>query len=260
MSLRKYFSLVFTAFFIFSLGFISSTLFAPKKVNNQNTSNLNQESSSQGQIKSYSTSQNHDQSQVLVKRVIDGDTIEIEGGQKIRYIGIDTPETVNPQKPVQCFGKEASLKNKEIVEGKLVSLEKDISETDKYNRLLRYVFAGDVFVNDYLVKEGFAKSSTFPPDVKYQQQFQDSEKHARENNLGLWADCQNISQNVSQTNLESQNGQCQIKGNISSSGEKIYHIPGQRYYDKTQIDTSRNEQWFCTEEEAISAGFRKSKV
>src|SRR3990167_3408922 len=77
---------------------------------------------------------------VLVTRVIDGDTIEIEGGQKVRYIGIDTPETVDPRKPVQCFGVEASNKNKELVSGKRDRLEKDVSETDKYGRLLRYIY------------------------------------------------------------------------------------------------------------------------
>src|SRR4030042_2567140 len=80
---------------------------------------------------------------ILVTRVIDGDTIEIEGGQKVRYIGIDTPEKVDPRPSVQCYGKEAAAKNKELVEGKRVRLEKDVSETDKYGRLLRYVFVGD---------------------------------------------------------------------------------------------------------------------
>lgn len=267
MSPKKYIPLVFVAFIIFSLGFASSTLFAPKKVIDQNKNNLNQESPTQGQIKSYSTSQNlnesqnQDQSQVLVKRVVDGDTIEIEGGQKIRYIGIDTPETIHPDKPVQCFGIEASLKNKEMVEGKLVRLEKDVSETDKYGRLLRYVYIGDTLINDFLVRQGFANSSTYPPDIKYHDQFHKAEEEARGNNRGLWSNCPSGTKQQSTTPNQSSipNG-CSIKGNISSSGEKIYHMPGQRYYDKTQIDTSRGEQWFCAEEEAVSAGFRKSKV
>ncbi len=98
-----------------------------------------------------------------VIRVIDGDTIKIEGDKVIRYIGIDTPETVHPSKPVQCYGKEASDKNKELVEGKEVKLEKDVSETDKYGRLLRYIWLGDMLVNEYLVREGYAQSSTYPP-------------------------------------------------------------------------------------------------
>ena len=125
----------------------------------------------------------------LVTRVIDGDTIEIEGGKKVRYIGIDTPETVDPRKPVQCFGVEAFNKNKELVERKRIRLEKDISETDKYGRLLRYVYVDGIFVNDYLVRQGYAYAYTYPPDVKYSEQFIQAQKEARENNRGLWKDC-----------------------------------------------------------------------
>ncbi|PIP57418.1 nuclease, partial [Candidatus Woesebacteria bacterium CG22_combo_CG10-13_8_21_14_all_39_10] len=106
-----------------------------------------------------------------VTRVVDGDTIEIEGGEKVRYLGIDTPETVDPRKPVQCFGIEASKKNKELVEGKTVRLEKDITDRDRYSRLLRYVWVDDIFVNLELVKQGFASSYAYPPDIKYQEEF-----------------------------------------------------------------------------------------
>jgi endonuclease YncB( thermonuclease family) len=127
-----------------------------------------------------------------VARVVDGDTIELETGEKVRYIGMDTPETVKPNTPIQCFGKEASVKNKELVEGKMVRLEKDVSETDRYGRLLRYVYAGDIFVNDYLVRQGYAKSSTYPPDVKYQNQFKLAETEARNNYRGLWGLCKDL--------------------------------------------------------------------
>lgn len=126
---------------------------------------------------------------IKVTKVVDGDTIELEGGQKVRYIGIDTPETVDPNKKVQCYGKEASDKNKSLVEGKEVKLVKDVSETDKYGRLLRYVYVGDTFVNDYLVRQGYANASSYPPDVKYQDQFTKAEKEARDNNRGLWNSC-----------------------------------------------------------------------
>lgn len=125
----------------------------------------------------------------LVIKVVDGDTIEIEGGYKLRYIGIDTLETVDPRRSVGCFGKEASAKNKELVLGQKVRLEKDVSETDKYGRLLRYVYIGDIFVNKYLVEEGFAKASSYPPDIKYQDIFRAAEKTARESNKGLWSAC-----------------------------------------------------------------------
>lgn len=132
---------------------------------------------------------NADGQVVKVVRVVDGDTIEIEGGQKVRYIGIDTPETVDPRRPVACFGKEASDENKKLVEGKQVRLEKDVSETDKYGRLLRYVYVGDIFVNDYLVRHGYAQVSTYPPDVKFTEQFLEAERDARENQRGLWKKC-----------------------------------------------------------------------
>ncbi len=127
--------------------------------------------------------------EVKVTRVIDGDTVELESGQHVRYIGIDTPETVDPRKPVQCFGEEASKKNKELVEGKTVRLEKDVSDKDQYGRLLRYVWVGESMVNLELVKQGFAHSYTYPPDVKYQEKILKAEKEAREGKLGLWASC-----------------------------------------------------------------------
>jgi endonuclease YncB( thermonuclease family) len=126
---------------------------------------------------------------VRVKRVVDGDTIEIESGEKVRYIGMNTPETVKKNSPVECFGKEASAKNRELVEGKLVRMEKDVSETDRYGRLLRFVYLEDgTLVNDELVREGYARVSTFPPDVKLAEQFKFAEREARENHRGLWAD------------------------------------------------------------------------
>jgi len=126
---------------------------------------------------------------VKVVKVIDGDTIEIEDGQKVRYIGIDTPETVDPRRTVACFGKEASEKNRELIEGKTVRLEKDVSEKDKYGRLLRYVYVDDMFINEYLLSQGYAKISTFPPDVRYVELFLAAESQAREKNLGLWKKC-----------------------------------------------------------------------
>lgn len=198
---------------------------------------------------------------VKVSRVIDGDTIEIEGGQKIRYIGIDTPETVDPRTTLQCFGREASEKHREMVEGENVILEKDISETDKYGRLLRYVYLPDsnsgIFINDYLVRNGYAHASSYPPDVKYQDQLRSAQQEAQSENRGLWSACS--SQKQSTSAIYNKEG-CAVKGNIASSGEKIYHMPGQKYYDKTVIDQLRGERYFCTEQEAISASWRKSKL
>lgn len=189
----------------------------------------------------------------LITRVVDGDTIELESGEKVRYIGVNTPETVDPNQPTQCFGPESSKRNKELVEGKKVKLEKDVSDKDKYGRLLRYVYLTDgTFVNLVLVREGYANVATYPPDVKFQNQFLQAEKEASDKNLGLWSKCNNLSQTTS--------NQCKIKGNISSSGEKIYHLPSQKYYDSTVIDESKGEKWFCSEDEAVKAGWRKSKI
>jgi micrococcal nuclease len=133
---------------------------------------------------------------VKVVRVIDGDTIVLEGGSVLRYIGVDTPETSHPRKGYECFGQEASKFNHELVEGKHVRLEKDVSETDRYNRLLRYVWIEDeesehngVFINDYLVSQGYATAVSYPPDIAYQLQFIESQRKAREGNVGLWSAC-----------------------------------------------------------------------
>lgn len=124
-----------------------------------------------------------------VSRVIDGDTIVLSDGRQVRYIGIDTPETKDPRRPVGCFGEEAYQKNKELVEGKTINLVKDVSETDQFGRLLRYVYVGEIFVNEYLVREGFARISTYPPDVAHQEEFLSAQKQAQENSKGLWKIC-----------------------------------------------------------------------
>ena len=116
--------------------------------------------------------------------MIDGDTITIEGGYRVRYIGIDTPE-VYPA--VEAFGIEAWQANRRLVEGKEVRLERDVSETDKYGRLLRYVYVDGVFVNAELVKQGLARVRAYPPDTKYQAHLDKMEAEAREAGRGMWA-------------------------------------------------------------------------
>jgi micrococcal nuclease len=126
---------------------------------------------------------------VTVARVVDGDTIVLEDKRKLRYIGINSPESVDPRRPVQCFGEEASEYNKSLVEGQTVRLEKDVSETDKYGRLLRYVYINDQMVNELLVSQGYAHASSYPPDVKHQKQLKQAENDARMNKRGLWEKC-----------------------------------------------------------------------
>lgn len=125
------------------------------------------------------------ESQVRVVRVVDGDTIEIAGGAHVRYIGMDTPETY-PE--VEFYGPEAKAKNIELVEGKLVTLEKDVSDTDRYGRLLRYVYVDGVFVNGELVRLGYAEAVSYPPDTRYQWQLEQLEKEAKAAKLGIWGE------------------------------------------------------------------------
>ena len=128
-----------------------------------------------------------------VVKVVDGDTIDVNIDGKIerlRLIGIDTPETVDPRKSVQCFGKEASNKAKELLSGQLVSLEADESqgERDKYKRLLRYVFlVNGTNFNLYMISEGFAHEYTYDQPYKYQSEFKQAEIEARNNSKGLWS-------------------------------------------------------------------------
>jgi micrococcal nuclease len=126
-----------------------------------------------------------------VVNVIDGDTIDvfIQGRvYRVRYIGIDTPETVHPTRGVEPYGIEASNRNKELVAGKTVYLEKDVSEVDRYGRLLRYVWLEDEkMVNALLVAEGFAQVATYPPDVKYVERFLVLQSQAKAAGLGLWS-------------------------------------------------------------------------
>src|SRR3989338_3179438 len=130
-----------------------------------------------------------------VVHVVDGDTIQVDiNGSKetIRLIGVDTPEVVDPRKPVQCFGREASNKTKEILIGKKVRLESDPTQSnrDKYQRLLRYVFLEDgTLFNKLLIEQGYAHEYTYQSNsYRYQLEFKTAEKDARENKRGLWAE------------------------------------------------------------------------
>ncbi|HEX9007685.1 MAG TPA: thermonuclease family protein [Patescibacteria group bacterium] len=130
-----------------------------------------------------------DRVDVKVTRVVDGDTFEIQGGKKVRYIGINTPELGDSRTPVQCFAKEAKVENIKIIEGKTVTLVRDISDKDKYGRLLRYVYVGDIFVNEKLVRDGYAQAATYPPDIKFEDVFKQAQKFASSEKLGLWSKC-----------------------------------------------------------------------
>jgi len=128
---------------------------------------------------------------VQVVRVIDGDTIQVcciaRKREKVRYIGINTPETKHPTKGVEYYGKEAAKANRKLVEDKTVILTFDVEQRDRYGRLLAYVFLEDgTFVNAWLVEHGFAQVMTVPPNVKHQELFLKLQREARDNGRGLW--------------------------------------------------------------------------
>lgn len=204
-----------------------------------------------------------------VVKVVDGDTIDvsIDGKtQRIRLIGINTPETVDPRMPVECFGRESSNKAKALLNGMKVYLEADATqgELDKYNRLLRYVFLEDGSdFNLLMIKEGYAYEYTYNLPYKYQSEYKEAQKEAEKAKSGLWGNmCNGLLEIVATTSISAQGSSststCTIKGNISSTKEKIYHMIGCGSYNKTTIDESKGERWFCIEKEALDAGWRKA--
>lgn len=223
----------------------------------------------------------------VVTKIVDGDTIhvEIDGvDYVVRYIGVDSPETG------AAFAQNASDLNTKLVEGKTVTLIKDVSETDRFDRLLRYVFVDNLFVNYEMVARGFAIAGTWKPDVACDEVFRSAQANAKSNQSGMWAvsvatatetmakvptatiakvptativiepTMVPVNTTTCSQGCTTPPPGCDIKGNINNEGEKIYHMPGQRYYDKTKISPEKGERWFCTENEAIKNGWRKSKV
>ena len=117
----------------------------------------------------------------IVTRILDGDTIDVDingTSYRIRYIGVNTPERDEP-----CYS-DASTANTQVVAGKTVRLVKDTSETDRYGRLLRYVYVGDTFVNEKLVRDGWAEAREYPPDTQFADHFEQLESEARQANRG----------------------------------------------------------------------------
>ncbi len=170
--------------------------------------------------------------EATVVKVVDGDTIDVKIGgiiHRVRYIGIDTPETVAPNQTVEPFGPEASAKNKELVAGKVVRLEKDVSETDKYDRLLRYVYIGDLFVNAELVRLGYAQAVAYPPDTKYQSLLVSMENEAKAAHRGMW-----------------------VGKYIGSKLSNKYHLPSCSWAVKI---TSDNAIWFYSVADAKVQGY-----
>ena len=134
-------------------------------------------------------------SRARVVRVVDGDTILVSVGgrdERVRFIGVDTPETVKPNTPVQCFGKKASAYNHGLLDGRVVRLVTDAEHRDRYGRLLAYVYRADdgLFVNAELVRRGYATTLTIPPNVRYADRFRTLAAAARSAGRGLWSACE----------------------------------------------------------------------
>ena len=127
--------------------------------------------------------------QYEVIRVIDGDTVELKNGERLRYNDIDTPETVHPSKPIECYGPEASKKNKELVEGETILVELGDPEKDRYGRLLGYVYIDDLFVNAELVRGGYAEVNSYGNPGSKIVELINIERDAKLKSTGLWSSC-----------------------------------------------------------------------
>ncbi len=204
-----------------------------------------------------------------VFEVIDGDTIRVtdKDGERVRLLGLNAPEEG------ECYAKEAGAYLKKLIGENEVRLEKDISGVDQYGRLLRYVFVpsgnekeDDVSTNEKLVREGYAVADAHPPDNRYRELLVSAEKEAREANRGMWGACEvlmteNEREQATQREIDMPppSPECIIKGNISEKGYgKTYLVPGCDNYLSVKIDTRKGEMYFCTEKDAVSAGFRRA--
>jgi len=130
--------------------------------------------------------------QAKVVRAVDGDTIEVRVGgrvEDVRYIGVDTPETVDPDEPVQCFGHRASAFNRHLVEGRRLRLVLGRERRDTYGRLLAYAYIGHRFVNAELLRRGLARKLAIAPNTRYQAVFERLEQTAARAGRGLWGAC-----------------------------------------------------------------------
>ncbi|WP_299444978.1 thermonuclease family protein [uncultured Phycicoccus sp.] len=204
---------------------------------------------------------------VAVAGIVDGDTIKVRIGgttQRVRVIGIDTPELRNDE----CYAQQAASKMQSLVQGKQVALERDPTQSnrDRYDRLLRHVALADGRrVAEILLAGGFGEEYTYDKPYSRQQQYRAAEADARNAGRGIWSGgCRAAAAPPpapAPTRTPAKDtSSCTIKGNIASDGERIYHVPGQRHYEQTRIDLGKGERWFCSESEAVSAGWRRAKV
>lgn len=196
-----------------------------------------------------------------VAKVIDGDTLEV-GGKRLRLHGIDAPESLQSceraGKSYHCGQAATKALSDKISHQPLSCKQLDV---DRYKRIVAVCFLGEIDVNQWMVSQGWALAYR-----KYSKDYINSEQAARLAKAGMWAG-QFVEpwkwrrgERLNSKKLEKTAAEtCQIKGNINTKGERIYHIPGGRFYKSTKIDEAGGEKWFCSEIEAKSAGWRKSR-
>lgn len=217
-----------------------------------------------GILETADTDSTEERIEVEVVSVIDGDTVKIiyEGQEEtVRYLLVDTPETNHPRFGEQPLGMEATEENRRIIESGDVTIEFDAGERyDDYGRLLAYFYVGGKSVQEQLLESGMARVAyVFPPNTRYLDDFEQAEQIAKEAAVGIWA----VEDYATERGFDSAAyeevpdtdppGACRIKGNINRSEDKIYHMPGSSSYEETNP-----EQWFCSEQDAQEAGFRKA--
>lgn len=193
-----------------------------------------------------------------VVKVVDGDTINVSISgtvESVRFLLIDTPEMYDDRwEGPQPYALEAKQFVIEQLKNGNIQLEVDISERDKYGRLLAYIWIGDKTLQEKLLEAGLARVAyVYAPNVRYVDEFRVVQEKAQKQGVGIWS-IENYATANKPSESEQQSSECLIKGNITSKGDRIYHILGGRYYDQT-----KPEKWFCTEQEAEAEGFRKSK-
>lgn len=198
---------------------------------------------------------------VKVTRVVDGDTIEVDLNgkvEKVRLIGVDTPETVHPTKGEEPYGKEASNFTKAQLTGKNVSLETDVQERDNYGRLLAYIWVDGKMFNEVLVREGYAQVATFPPNIKYVDRFTAAQQQARQGNKGLWGMTPGTVEQSQNTNQQQSETPAVTFGQFVGSKESTkYHEPNCRWAEKI---TPENRIMFRDAADAKAHGYEACKV
>jgi micrococcal nuclease len=210
-----------------------------------------------------------------VTRIIDGDTIELDGGERVRLIGVDTPEMNDARGVVHYYAREAFQFTTQILQRKVVRLEFDLDRKDKYGRTLAYVFLSDgTFVNAEIIRQGHGFAYTRFP-FKYLEEFRALERNARERGVGLWAAsaqasstsparargvsrrAENVAPTIPTAPIDQRTcpASSPIKANLTThSGDCIYHVPGGRFYART-----KPERCFATEAAALAAKCRRSR-